>query len=164
MKTFLKVNSLTDLSLFEASNQKCPTKKCWNKIEAVHTLLVFDEIQEVPKALIALKYFCENAKEYAIIAAGQEQMVELAEEKDYDLINAFADKYTDLLRKYYYVGGMPLISYMGMSSFKIYMSDVGLLGARCNLDAITLLEGNDIFTEFRGALTEQFVAHIYAIG
>lgn len=54
--------------------------------------------------------------------------------------------------------GMPLISYMDMPSFKIYMSDVGLLGARCNLDAITLLEGNSIFTEFKGALTEQFVA------
>ena len=39
---------------------------------------------------------------------------------------------------------MPLISYMDMPSFKIYMSDVGLLGARCNLDAITLLEGNGI--------------------
>ena len=35
---------------------------------------------------------------------------------------------------------------------------MGLLGARCNLDAITLLEGNSIFTEFKGALTEQFVA------
>lgn len=267
--------------------------ECGKKIEAENTLLIFDEIQEVPKALNALKYFYENAKEYAIVAAGsllgialhegtsfpvgkvdfltlyplnftefllaagQGQMVELAEKKDYDLINAFSDKYADLLRKYYYIGGMPevvsayletddmqevrmiqqqlllyyandfskhapketipriqmiwnsipmqlskenrkfiygmvregarakdfelaiqwlldcglihkcyrirkpgmpLISYMDMPSFKIYMSDVGLLGARCNLDAITLLEGNHIFTEFKGALTEQFVA------
>lgn len=34
------------------------------------TLLVFDEIQEVPRALSALKYFNENAPEYAILAAG----------------------------------------------------------------------------------------------
>lgn len=262
-------------------------------MQAVNTLLIFDEIQEVPKALNALKYFYENAKEYAIVAAGsllgialhegtsfpvgkvdfltlyplnftefmmaagQSELARLAEKKDYELHNAFADKYIDLLRKYYYVGGMPevvstyletddlqevrtiqqqlllyyandfskhaprdtipriqmvwnsipmqlakenrkfiygmvregarakdfelaiqwlldcglihksyriskpgmpLISYMDMSSFKIFMSDVGLLSARCNLDAITLLEGNEIFTEFKGALTEQFVA------
>lgn len=263
------------------------------KIEADNTLLIFDEIQEVPKALNALKYFYENAAQYAIVAAGsllgialhegtsfpvgkvdfltlhplnftefmmavgQTQLVELAEKRDYDLGNAFADKYADLLRKYYFVGGMPevvsvyletddlqevrtiqqqllfyyandfskhapketvpriqmvwnsipmqlakenrkfiygivregarakdfelaiqwlldcglihksyrirkpgvpLISYMDMAAFKIYMLDVGLLGAMCNLDAITLLEGNAVFTEFKGALTEQFIA------
>lgn len=34
------------------------------------TLLIFDEIQEVPNALTALKYFCENAPEYHIVSAG----------------------------------------------------------------------------------------------
>ena len=34
------------------------------------TLLIFDEIQEVPRALSSLKYFCEEAPEYAVIAAG----------------------------------------------------------------------------------------------
>lgn len=48
--------------------------------------------------------------------------------------------------------GVPLISYMDMTAFKIYMLDVGLLGAMCNLDAITLLEGNAVFTGFKGAL------------
>lgn len=263
------------------------------KIEADNTLLIFDEIQEVPKALNALKYFYENAAQYAIVAAGsllgialhegtsfpvgkvdfltlhplnftefmmavgQAQLVELAEKRDYPMSNAFADKYADLLRKYYFVGGMPevvsvyletddlqevrtiqqqllfyyandfskhapketvpriqmvwnsipmqlakenrkfiygmvregarakdfelaiqwlldcglihkshrirkpgvpLISYMDMAAFKIYMLDVGLLGAMCNLDAIMLLEGNAVFTEFKGALTEQFIA------
>ena len=36
--------------------------------------------------------------------------------------------------------------------------DVGLLGAMADLDSKTILEGNDIFEEFKGALTEQFVA------
>lgn len=53
---------------------------------------------------------------------------------------------------------MPLISYMDMSAFKIYMLDIGLLAAKENLEAIPLLEGNTVFTEFKGALTEQFVA------
>ena len=53
---------------------------------------------------------------------------------------------------------MPLIAYMEMNAFKIYMLDVGLLAAKGNLDARTLLEGNKIFEEFKGALTEQFVA------
>lgn len=40
----------------------------------------------------------------------------------------------------------------------MFMLDVGLLAAKTNLSAKTLLEGNQIFTEFKGALTEQFVA------
>lgn len=40
------------------------------KINAENTLLIFDEIQEVPEALACLKYFYENAPEYVIAAAG----------------------------------------------------------------------------------------------
>ena len=39
-------------------------------IERENTLLIFDDIQEVPRALSSLKYFYENAPEYAIVAAG----------------------------------------------------------------------------------------------
>lgn len=39
-------------------------------IEPDNTLIILDEIQETPKALKALKYFCENAREYHIISAG----------------------------------------------------------------------------------------------
>ena len=39
-------------------------------IEPENTLIIFDEVQEVPKALKSLKYFCENAREYHIVAAG----------------------------------------------------------------------------------------------
>ena len=263
------------------------------KIYPEKTLLIFDEVQEVPKALTALKYFYENAPEYAIISAGsllgialhegtsfpvgkvdflqlfpmnfeeflmavnKIELAELLHSGDFDMINAFAPQYTDLLRTYYYVGGMPeavktyidtddmqevrtvqkellsyysndfskhapkdiiprihmvwdsipmqlakenkkfiygviregarakdfelaiqwlldcglvhknirikkpgmpLISYMDMSAFKLYMLDVGLLGARGDLDAQTILDGNVIFNEFKGSLTEQFVA------
>lgn len=38
--------------------------------EVSNTLIIFDEIQEAPKALASLKYFYENAPQYAIIAAG----------------------------------------------------------------------------------------------
>ncbi|MDR0442288.1 MAG: ATP-binding protein [Treponema sp.] len=40
------------------------------KIEPENTLIIFDEIQECNRALVSLKYFCENAPEYHIIAAG----------------------------------------------------------------------------------------------
>ncbi len=263
------------------------------RIEPQKTLLIFDEIQEVPKALTSLKYFCENAPEYPILAAGpllgtalhegtsfpvgkvdflnlyplsfqefvlacqEEDLASMLEHPDYRIINTFSSKYTELLRRYYYVGGMPeavqvyldtddvqevrevqkglltyyandfskhaplqtvprlqmvwnsilmqlskenrkfmygilregarakdfelaiqwlldcglihkayriakpglpLISYMEMSSFKIYLLDVGLLSAMGDLDARTLLEGNRIFQEFKGALTEQYIA------
>jgi predicted AAA+ superfamily ATPase len=53
--------------------------------------------------------------------------------------------------------GMPLTAYQDLNAFKVYILDVGLLGAISNLDAISLLNGNDIFEEFKGSLTEQYV-------
>ncbi|MBQ9271488.1 MAG: ATP-binding protein [Alphaproteobacteria bacterium] len=52
---------------------------------------------------------------------------------------------------------LPLAGYEDKSSFKLYMLDVGLLGAKSLLPAKTLLEGSRIFEEFKGALTEQYV-------
>ena len=40
------------------------------KVEPGRTLLIFDEVQEVPRALTALKYFCEEAPEYYVVASG----------------------------------------------------------------------------------------------
>lgn len=268
--------------------------------QAENTLIIFDEIQEAPKALASLKYFYENAPQYSIIAAGsllgvalhqgtsfpvgkvdflklcpmsfnefilavgEKGLHEALRSQDYELINAYAGKYTDLLKKYYYVGGMPevvqtyidsddlfevreiqnnllqyyeedfskhapkevvprimmvwnsipsqlakenrkfmygalregarakdfelaiqwledaglilksyrvskpdipLIAYMEMNSFKMFMFDVGLLTAKTGLSARLLLEGSRIFEEFKGALTEQYVAQeLHAAG
>ena len=253
--------------------------------QAENTLIIFDEIQEAPKALASLKYFYENAPQYSIIAAGsllgvalhqgtsfpvgkvdflklcpmsfnefilavgEKGLHEALRFQDYELINAYAGKYTDLLKKYYYVGGMPevvqtyidsddlfevreiqnnllqyyeedfskhapkeavprimmvwnsipsqlakenrkfmygalregarakdfelaiqwledaglilksyrvskpdipLIAYMEMNSFKMFMFDVGLLTAKAGLSARLLLEGSRIFEEFKG--------------
>ena len=52
---------------------------------------------------------------------------------------------------------MPLKSYEDFSAFKLYMHDVGLLGAMSGLPASALLDRNSIFTNFKGALTEQYV-------
>lgn len=46
---------------------------------------------------------------------------------------------------------------MDLYAFKIYMLDVGLLLAMADLDASVIIDGNRIFTEFKGALTEQYV-------
>ena len=40
------------------------------KIDPEKALLIFDEVQEVPRALAALKYFCEDAPQYHIVCAG----------------------------------------------------------------------------------------------
>jgi len=53
--------------------------------------------------------------------------------------------------------GMPLIAYQNLAAFKLFMVDVGLLSAKTGLDSRTLIEGNRIFEEFKGTLTEQFV-------
>lgn len=53
--------------------------------------------------------------------------------------------------------GLPIKAYEDLSAFKLYILDVGLLGALSLLDAKTILDDNKIFTEFKGSLTEQFV-------
>ena len=52
---------------------------------------------------------------------------------------------------------LPLKAYEDMSSFKLFQIDVGLLGAQSGLDIQTILDGSDIFEEFKGALMEQYV-------
>ena len=112
-------------------------------IEPENTLIIFDEIQETPNALKALKYFYENANEYHIVAAGsllgvaihqgtsfpvgkvnfmdlmplsffefldalgQEHLLNLLKNNEFDMISVFNNKYKDYLKLYYYIGGMP---------------------------------------------------------
>ena len=52
---------------------------------------------------------------------------------------------------------MPLKAYVDFAAFKLFLVDIGLLGAMSELDAETILEGSEIFVAFKGALTEQFV-------
>ena len=64
-----------------------------------------------------------------------------------------------LIKKVYNISkpAMPLKAYIEFSAFKLYLLDVGLLGALGELDALSILEGNSIFVEFKGSLTEQYV-------
>ena len=262
------------------------------KINPEHTLLIFDEVQEVPRALSSLKYFYENAPEYHIVCAGsllgialhegtsfpvgkvdflklyplsyreflmaigKEQYAKLLEDKDYQMITSFKQTYIDALRYYYFIGGMPeavqsfaddndfnevrniqkrilaayeqdfskhapieivpkirmlwnsipsqlakenkkfiygliregsrakdyeaaimwlsdcglvhkisrvnaagmpLKAYEDLKAFKLFVLDIGLLGCMSGLHQQTLLDGNELFVEFKGALTEQYV-------
>lgn len=52
---------------------------------------------------------------------------------------------------------VPLSAYQDFAAFKLYLLDVGLLSAMAGVDAKTLLEGNEVFEEFKGSLTEQYV-------
>ena len=117
--------------------------ECGCQIEQGKTLILFDEVQEVPRALTSLKYFCENAPEYAVVAAGSllgvalhhgssfpvgkvafldlhpmsftefldatgnKSLSELLKKQDWSLITPFKSKYIELLRNYYFIGGMP---------------------------------------------------------
>lgn len=113
------------------------------KIDPEKTLIIFDEVQEIPKALKSLKYFQENAPHFHIIAAGsllgialhegtsfpvgkvdfcnlypltfrefllacrEEKLLEILDRNNPNIMQAFKSKYTDYLKYYYYVGGMP---------------------------------------------------------
>lgn len=263
-----------------------------HKIDPDNTLLIFDEVQEVPRALTALKYFYENAPQYHIVCAGsmlgialhegtsfpvgkvdflklyplsfreflmaegKERFAELLDKRNFGMITSFRQTYIDTLKHYYFVGGMPeavqsfvenqdfnevreiqkrilaayeqdfskhapneivpkirmlwnsipsqlakenkkfiyglvregarakeyetaimwlsdcglvhrvsrvnaasipLKAYEDLKAFKLFMVDVGLLGCMTGLHQRTLLDGNDLFKEFKGALTEQYV-------
>lgn len=264
-----------------------------HKIQPDNTLLIFDEIQEAGKGLTALKYFCEQAPEYYVIAAGSLLGVSLQknnsfpvgkvdflrmypisfleflenvghgqlkthlETQNWPVVEVFHDKLVELLRLYYFIGGMPeavnsyiqqgdlrevraiqekiligyendfakyapiqivpkirlvwhtligqlakenrkyiygqikkgarakdfemainwladagmvfkvslvekptipLNAYADMDAFKLFLLDIGLLNALAKIDPKILLEKNNILIEFKGALTEQFVA------
>lgn len=263
-----------------------------HKIDSDKSLLIFDEVQEVPRALASLKYFYENAPQYHIICAGsllgialhqgtsfpvgkvdflklyplsfkeflmaidKERFAELLDSQDFQMITSFKQMYIEALKQYYFVGGMPeavqsfaedrdfnevheiqkrilaayeqdfskhapneivprirmlwnsipsqlakenkkfiygliregarakdyetaimwlcdcglvhkvsrvntvglpLRAYEDLKAFKLFVVDVGLLGCMAGLRPRTLLDGNDLFVEFKGALTEQYV-------
>ena len=261
-------------------------------IEPERTLIVLDEVQACPKAITSLKYFCENAPEYAVAAAGSllgisategtgfpvgkvnmldlhplsfdefldatgnGRFAKLVASGDTTMINSFSDRLTELLKQYYVVGGMPeavnafvseqdvraaravqreildgyvndfakhipprllartmlawesiprhlsqenkkfvygkvrkgsraadfeeslawleqaglihkvrraskpgipLSAYCESGAFKVFMVDVGLLGTMSDLPPDAVIAGSKVFTEFKGALTEQYV-------
>lgn len=263
-----------------------------HKIDAAHTLIIFDEIQEVPRALTSLKYFYESAPQYEIVCAGsllgvalhqgtsfpvgkvefldlfplsftefvnamgKKRYSDILQKSDYEMATAFRQEYETQLRNYCYVGGMPevvarfsqnknfveardiqqrilqayeqdfskhapndivprirmlwksiptqlarenkkfiygllregarakeyelallwlidcglvhkvnrvsaprmpLSAYEDMKAFKLFQLDVGLLSCMTGLNEQILLDGNRLFKEFKGALTEQFV-------
>lgn len=263
-----------------------------HKIIPESTLLIFDEIQEVPEALTSLKYFHEDAPQYQIVCAGsllgvalhqgtsfpvgkvefldlyplsfsefiramgKERYAQLLDDRDFEMATTFRQEFVDLLKQYYFVGGMPeavqnfsenrdfngvreiqqrilaayeqdfskhapndivprirmlwnsvpsqlskenkkfvygalkdgarakdyelallwlmdcglvyrisrvtipnlpLRAYEDLKAFKLFLLDVGLLGCMVRLDQAVLLNGNDLFKEFKGALTEQYV-------
>lgn len=112
-------------------------------IEPGKTLVIFDEIQEVPKGLESLKYFCEDKPDLHIVVAGsllgiaihegvsfpvgkvdmltlypmsysefllalgEKEKVALLESRRWDVVNMLLPSYEELLRQYYFVGGMP---------------------------------------------------------
>lgn len=51
----------------------------------------------------------------------------------------------------------PINSYIDNSNFKLFLVDIGLLSCLSSLDSKIIIEGSDIFNEFKGSLTEQFV-------
>ena len=115
------------------------------EIQRGKTLIILDEVQEVPLALTSLKYFCENAPEYYIAVAGsllgidlhegtgfpvgkvdeinlyplsfeefcnalgKKLLMEQVKEHRWNELSALSHTFIELLRQYYYVGGMPAV-------------------------------------------------------
>ena len=118
---------------------------CGFRIEPENTLIIIDEIQDIPRAITALKFLYEEAPEYHIICAGSllgvalckgisfpvgkvsflnlyplsfsEFLMALGKDaqarliddinQDTELIKAFSEDYKELLRYYFFIGGMP---------------------------------------------------------
>ena len=114
-------------------------------IKPGNTLIILDEIQQIPAGVTSLKYFCENAPLYHIAVAGsllgvglhqgtgfpvgkvdeinlfplsfkefiqaldKSTLIELMEAHRWNELSALSSVYIELLRQYYYVGGMPAV-------------------------------------------------------
>ena len=81
-----------------------------------------------------------------------------ARAKDFELaIQWLTD--AGLLHKVYNVTkyALPLVAYQELSAFKLFHNDVGLLGAMAQLNSRVIVDGDAVFTEFKGALSEQYV-------
>lgn len=52
---------------------------------------------------------------------------------------------------------LPLSAYKKSNAFKLYLNDVGLLGRKFDLDYKTILMGDNLFTEFKGVMAENYV-------
>ena len=81
-----------------------------------------------------------------------------ARAREYESALEWLDNY-GLIHRVYRVSkpGLPLRAYEDLKAFRIYALDIGLLGASSGLDVQILLDKNQLFSEFKGALTEQFV-------
>lgn len=81
-----------------------------------------------------------------------------ARAKEFELALIWLEDY-GLIHKIYRTkkANIPLSAYIDLNAFKIFSIDVGLLVAKGNLNPKVLLEGDNLFQEFKGALTEQFV-------
>ena len=71
----------------------------------------------------------------------------------------------NLIFKVYNVkkNALPLKAYTDLNCFKIYMNDIGLLRRMSNIDSKIIIEGNKLFEEFKGALTENFIFNMLNI-
>jgi len=121
------------------------------------TLIIFDEIQECPEALLALKYFYETAPQFHVVSAGvllgvtlsnqasfpvgkvefldlyplnfveflsaigQNSLIKLLESGDWELIKSYKEKFKEFLKYYYFIGGMPeaVFSFSQNSDFQL---------------------------------------------
>ena len=81
-----------------------------------------------------------------------------ARARDYESALQWLDD-AGMMRQVFRVGTprLPLRSYFDFSAFKLYVHDVGLLGAMSDLSPSIVLEGDSLFTNFKGAMTEQYV-------
>ena len=146
-KDILRVNYLQDsiLSSYENDFAKHITNN-----EAIKVSLIWNGI---PSELAK-----ENKKFiYGLVKEG-------ARAREYEsALNWLND--ADLVKKVYNVSkpSFPLKAYNDLSSFKIYMLDVGLLRRMSNLDSKIILEGNRLFEEFKGSFTENYCLNMLSV-
>ncbi len=114
-----------------------------------------DIIEPLPDAFFNPLY--EKLKMYYVTGGMPEPVKMWTEARDVDALQWLVD--ARLVHKIYRSAapGLPVAAYDDLSAFKIYLADVGLLRRLAQLAPTAFGEGNRLFTEFKGALTENFV-------
>lgn len=146
-KDMARVNTIQSdiLKAYESDFAKHVSNNEANKISLIWNSLVSQLAKENKKFLYQTIKEGARAREYE------------------DALNWLND--ANLIYKIYNVKktDIPLKAYNDLSCFKIYLNDVGLLRKMANLDSRIVIEGNKLFEEFKGALTENFVLNMLNI-
>lgn len=116
------------------------------------------EKQDYPLISSFRQTYIDALKHYYFVGGMPEAVQCFSEDADFNEVREIQKRILAAYEQDFskHAPGIPLKAYADLKAFKLFLLDVGLLGCMAGLRQQTLLDGNALFVEFKGALTEQY--------